>query len=118
MIEFTIEIARTKPRQAVDSARQWAYVESLKRKIGDNSRYPSYAKRTDQQGTVELAFTVQQNGELDSVELSKSSGFIVLDVETLRNVRESAPFNPVPNTGMPGPLIVRLMFKYKLLTPP
>lgn len=115
---MSIEVARTQPREAADSPRQWAYVESLKRKIGDNSRYPSYAKRTDQQGTVELAFTVQQNGELDSVELSKSSGFIVLDVETLRNVRESAPFDPLPTTGMPGPLIVRLMFKYKLLTQP
>ena len=108
----SVQVARTEPRAPSDSPRQWAYVETLKRKISGNSRYPDYAKRTGQQGIVDLVFAVQESGGIDDVRLSKSSGFIVLDVEALRNVRESAPFGPVPVSA--GPLTVRLTFSYKL----
>ena len=114
----SVEVARTEPRAAADNPRQWAYVESLKRKISGKSRYPAYAEQKGQQGAVELVFAVQDNGEVDRVELSRSSGFIVLDVEALRNVRESAPFGPVPSTGASGPLTVRLTFSYRLPAPP
>ena len=108
----SVQVVRTEPRAPSDSPRQWAYVETLKRKISGNSRYPDYAKRTGQQGIVDLVFAVQESGGIDDVRLSKSSGFIVLDVEALRNVRESAPFGPVPVSA--GPLTVRLTFSYKL----
>ena len=114
----SVEVARTEPQAALANPRQWAYVESLKRTITGKSRYPAYAERTGQQGTVEVVFAVKDNGEVDGVELSKSSGFIVLDVEALRSVRESAPFGPLPNTGTPGPLTVRLTLSYKLPAPP
>ena len=114
----SVEVARTEPQAVVDNPRRWAYVESLKRKIKDKSRYPAYAERKGQQGTVEVVFAVKEDGEVDSVELSRSSGFIVLDVEALRSVRESAPFGPVPATGTPGPLAVRLTFSYTLPAPP
>jgi len=113
-----VEVARTEPPAVVDNPRQWAYVESLKRKVEDESRYPAYAERNGQQGTVEVVLAVRDDGELDSVELSKTSGFILLDVQALRSVRESAPFGPVPASGSPGPLAVRLTFSYKLPAPP
>ena len=114
----SVEVGRTEPQAVLANPRQWAYVESLKRTIKGKSRYPAYAERTGQQGTVEVVFAVKDNGEVDGVELSKSSGFIVLDVEALRSVRESAPFGPLPNTGAPGPLTVGLTFSYKLPAPP
>ena len=57
---------------------------------------------------------VARNGDLEKVEMSKSSGVIVLDVEALRNVRESAPFGPVPDGSAAEPLAVGLTFVYKL----
>ena len=113
----SVEVARTETRALVDNPRQWAYVETLKRKIKGKSRYPAYAERNGQQGTVEVVFAVTDDGEVDNVELSRSSGFILLDVEALRSVRESAPFGPVPATGTPKPLAVRLTFSYKLSAP-
>ncbi len=110
----SVQVARAEPPSAADNPREWAYVESLKRKIGGRSRYPAYARRTGQQGTVALVLAVRENGQLAGVELSESSGFIVLDVEALRNVRESAPFGPVPVRATPGPLTVRLTISYKL----
>jgi protein TonB len=98
----------------VDTPGEGVYIESLTRKIRGNSRYPEYARRTGQGGTVELVFAVQENGDVENVKLLKSSGFIVLDVEALRNVRESAPFGSVPARADPGPLTVRLTFSYKL----
>lgn len=110
----SVQVARAESPSASDNPRQWAYVESLKRKISGRSRYPAYARRTGQQGTVALAFTVRENGELAGVEMSESSGFIVLDVEALRNVREAAPFGPVPARATPGPLTVRMTISYTL----
>ncbi len=109
-----VRVTRSEPPPTVDSPGQVAYVESVTRKIGGNSRYPEYARRTGQEGTVDLVFAVRENGDIEDLKLLKSSGFIVLDVEALRNVRESAPFGPVPARADPEPLTVRLTLSYKL----
>lgn len=109
-----VRVTRTEPGEEPDDPRRWAYVESLRRKVGGNARYPEYAKRTRQQGAVDVVFAVRENGEVEGVELSGSSGFIVLDMEALRNVRESAPFGPVPGSVAGSPLTVRLTLNYEL----
>lgn len=109
-----VRVTQTEPSEEPDDPREWAYVESLRRKIGGNARYPEYARRTRQQGAVDVVFVVRENGEVEGVKLSNSSGFIVLDVEALRNVRESAPFGPVPGSLAESPLTVRLTLNYEL----
>ena len=116
--EASVEVAPLDPQPAGDNPRQWAYVESIRRKIRGNSRYPDFAKRSRQQGTAALVFTVREDGGVESLALLQSSGFTVLDVEALRNVRESAPFGPVPSQAVPGPLTVRLTFRYGLSAAP
>lgn len=114
----SIEVAFLDPQPAGDNPRQWAYVESIRRKVHGNSRYPDFARRSRQQGTAALVFTVREDGGVESLALLQSSGFTVLDVEALRNVRESAPFVPVPSQAVPGPLTVRLTFRYGLSAAP
>jgi len=109
-----VRVIRTEPREEPGNPRERAYVESLRRKIGGNARYPEYAKRTRQQGAVDVVFAVHGNGEVEGVKLSRSSGFIVLDVEALRNVRESAPFGPMPGSVAGDPVTVRLTLNYEL----
>ena len=109
-----VRVTRSEASTTVDSPGEGTYVESLTTKIGGNSRYPEYARRMGQEGTVDLVFAVRENGEVEDLKLLKSSGFIVLDVEALRNVRESAPFGPVPARADPEPLTVRLTLSYKL----
>ena len=116
--QASVEVAPLDPQPAGDNPRQWAYVESIRRKIHGNSRYPDFAKRSRQQGTAALVFTVREDGGVESLALLQSSGFTVLDVEALRNVRESAPFGPVPSQAVPGPLTVRLTFRYGLSAAP
>lgn len=112
-----VRITRSEPGTA-DEPGQRAYVDSLRKKISADSRYPDYAKRTRREGTVDLVLVVGRNGDLEKVEMAKSSGFIVLDVEALRNVRESAPFDPVPDGSVAEPLTVGLTFSYKLPVAP
>lgn len=112
-----VRITRSAPGTA-DEPGQRAYVDSLRKKISANSRYPDYAKRTRREGTVDLVLVVGRNGDLEKVEMSKSSGFIVLDVEALRNVRESVPFDPVPDGSATEPLTIGLTFSYKLPAAP
>ncbi len=109
-----VRVTRAEPRQEPGNPREWAYVEALRRKIGGNARYPEYARRTRQQGTVDLVLVVRDTGAVEGVSLSRSSGFIVLDVEALRNVRESAPFAPLPDGLAETPLTVRLTLHYEL----
>ena len=109
-----VRVTHTEPREEPDNPRERAYVESLRRKIGGNARYPGYAKRTRQEGAVDVVFAVRGNGEVEGVKVSRSSGFIVLDVEALRNVRESAPFGPMPGGVAGSPLTVRLTLSYAL----
>lgn len=111
----SVEVASPDPQPAGGNPRQRAYVESLRRKVRGSSRYPDFARRSGQQGTAAVVFTVREDGEVESLEILKSSGFTVLDVEALRNVRESAPFGPVPRgLAVPDPLTVRLTFRYRL----
>ena len=111
-----VRVTRSEPLTADDSG-EWEYVESVRQKIRGNSRYPGFARRMGQEGTVELAFAVQRNGDVQNAEVVKSSGFVVLDVEALRNVRESAPYDAVPDGAGSEPLTVRLTFIYKLPVP-
>ena len=111
----SVEVASPDPHPAGGNPRQRAYLESLRRKVRGNSRYPEFARRSGQQGTAAVVFTVREDGEVESLEILKSSGFTVLDVEALRNVRESAPFGPMPRgQAVPDPLTVRLTFRYRL----
>ncbi len=113
-----VQVTHTEPWEEPDNPREWAYVESLRRKIGGNARYPEYAKRTRQEGAVDVVFAVRENGEVEGIKLSRSSGFIVLDVEALRNVRETAPFGPIPRSVPDNSLTVRLTLNYGLPDPP
>ena len=112
-----VQVTRSEPGAADDPVEQ-AYVESLRKKLNGNSRYPDYARRKGHEGAVDLVFAVGENGDVDNVKLLKSSGFILLDVEALRNVRESAPFGPVPAATATVPLTVRLTFSYELPAAP
>ncbi len=113
-----VRVTWSEPAAAKDYG-EWAYVESLRRKIGSNTRYPDHARRTGQEGTVDVVFAVRRSGEVANLELSKSSGVILLDLEALRNVSESAPFDPVPDgVAAAAPLTVRLTLSYRLPAAP
>lgn len=66
-----------------------------------NKRYPSSAQARHEQGTAQLAFSLDRRGRVTSSRILRSSGSAVLDHETLELVRRAQPFPPPP-PELPG----------------
>jgi protein TonB len=66
-----------------------------------NKRYPSAAQARHEQGTAQLAFSLDRHGRVISTRILRSSGSATLDHETLELVRRAQPFPPPP-AELPG----------------
>jgi protein TonB len=64
-------------------------------------RYPYEAQYRRQQGIAYLHFTMDRNGRVLSARIEKSSGYDVLDQETLALIRRAEPL-PKPPPEIPG----------------
>jgi protein TonB len=64
-------------------------------------RYPRQAERLRQQGVVYVRFAVARDGAVSGLTLGRSSGFALLDQETLDTVRRASPV-PAPPAEVAG----------------
>ncbi|OOF14318.1 MULTISPECIES: energy transducer TonB [unclassified Salinivibrio] len=64
-------------------------------------RYPRFARRLKQQGSPRVTFTVNRQGEVQSVKLQTSSQFESLDEEAKALVQRASPL-PTPPDALPG----------------
>jgi TonB family protein len=73
-----------------------SYIESWSQHMGafGQDRFPSVLSEKKLYGTCELSMTVLANGTLESVIISKSSGYPELDELALALVKGAAPFPP------------------------
>lgn len=76
--------------------RFFDYLARLKRQISSEWSYPEEAQRVGVSGDVEVVFTLNPAGTLVYLQLTRSSGFPVLDNEVLRAVKTAAPYDPFP----------------------
>jgi protein TonB len=74
-----------------------SYNRWLKVKVESGLHYPELAALSGLQGTLYILFDIMKDGSLGRLELLKSSGYKILDDEALRAIRDSAPFQPLPN---------------------
>ena len=75
------------------------YVEDWRRKIEriGNLNYPEEAKQKGIHGSLQLTVAIRANGEVESVEINRSSGHKVLDQAAVRIVRLASPFASFPD---------------------
>ncbi|HEX7519837.1 MAG TPA: energy transducer TonB, partial [Candidatus Deferrimicrobium sp.] len=73
-----------------------SYFASIKRKIELVWQYPYEAAAAGIQGELSLDFVIARSGNVDSIELVRSSGSKILDDEAIRSIRKAAPFDPIP----------------------
>ncbi|WP_051284293.1 energy transducer TonB [Desulforegula conservatrix] len=71
----------------------FAYIRDLVRK---KLKYPRAAVSMGLFGKVGVSFTVLENGELADIEVSRSSGARILDMDAVDTVMRAAPFPPPP----------------------
>ncbi len=78
------------------------YAAEIRGRINKVKRYPLMARKFGKQGTVEVKFSVDQNGKLLDKQIVSSSGFNSLDKAALRSLGQASPFSPLPD-ALVGP---------------
>jgi protein TonB len=75
------------------------YVDNWSQKIEriGNLNYPQEAKTRKLYGSLQLTVAIKANGEVESVEVNRSSGHKVLDQAAIRIVRLASPFDKFPS---------------------
>ena len=116
LVEKTLEIARLeaqirrefqayqeRPKRKFVGARASEYrfaqyVDNWRLKIEriGNLNYPEEAKARRLYGSLQLTVAIKADGEVESVEINRSSGHKVLDQAAVRIVRLAAPFDRFP----------------------
>lgn len=64
--------------------------------VAKKDRLEELARSRGANGSVAIAFSVDDGGAIDNIELMRGSGQAELDAEALTMVREAAPFPPPP----------------------
>ena len=74
------------------------YVDTWRIKIEriGNLNYPAEAKSKKLYGRLQMTVAIKADGEVENIEINRSSGYKVLDQAAIRIVRLSAPFEPFP----------------------
>lgn len=85
----------------VDQNRVMNWQSSLMVKLNESKRYPAGARRSRQEGVAYLRFAMDREGTVLSASIERSSGYPLLDEETLALIERAQPL-PVPPEDMPG----------------
>jgi protein TonB len=82
----------------VQESRFATYVDGWRLKIEriGNLNYPEEAKTRKIYGSLQLTVAIRADGEVDSIEVNRSSGHKFLDQAAIRIVRLAAPFDRFP----------------------
>ncbi|MDF2690423.1 MAG: tonB [Gammaproteobacteria bacterium] len=86
----TIGVHQTTSQQIAPQNIQ-ILLDALDRDIQAHLVYPDLAQSTIQQGSTQLAFDLQPNGQISDIELVKSSGAEDLDQAAINAVQKSSP---------------------------
>lgn len=73
--------------------------------VEKNKRYPEAARSRREQGTAQVAFTLDRQGMVVSARLTQSSGSGALDDEAIALLKRAQPF-PAPPATFPGEFVV------------
>ena len=75
------------------------YVDKWRQKVEriGNLNYPEEAKSRRLYGSLQLTVAIKADGEVEGVEINRSSGHKVLDQAAIRIVRLAAPFDRFPD---------------------
>jgi TonB family protein len=88
------------------------YFTKIKQLIESHWEYPEVALRYGLQGRLALQFMIGANGQLEQLQLVRSSGSQVLDEEAVRAIKAAAPFPPIPPWIKPNPLFISASMEY------
>ncbi len=94
--------------------RYVSYVKLIESRLATNWDYPRPAWENLMEGDVFILFTVDRQGRLNNIRILESSPYEILNQETQRTIRVSAPFPPFPDTITVDKLNIKAKFQYRL----
>ncbi|HLA28366.1 MAG TPA: energy transducer TonB [Syntrophales bacterium] len=92
-----------------------AYLKKIKRKIENIWSYPRQAFEREKEGTSTVKFSLDKSGKLLASRVIKSSGYDLLDKETISAIRAAAPYESFPPDINFSRLHILATFHYSLL---
>lgn len=113
MIEsMTLSTAEPAPQDALSP-----YLKEVRQKIESVKKYPSAARKFEIEGTVYVQFTILSDGNVEEVEVARSSGYETLDKAAVLAIKDAAPFSSFPKAIRRESLRIELPLAFKLLEP-
>jgi TonB family protein len=94
--------------------RYVTYAQAIKERIAGQWKYPQEARKKKLEGRLVALFSLNKEGALTRMEITRSSGHEVLDREAERAVQSAAPFPPFPSTITVSRLNINVSFDYTL----
>jgi protein TonB len=88
------------------------YFQILKRQIQEKWSYPREAGDRGIGGQLTIDFVIAKNGQLEAIELRRSSGVEILDRYALNAIKLAQPFPPFPDSLGKEKLLIAGIFNY------
>ncbi|NQY27450.1 MAG: energy transducer TonB [Piscirickettsiaceae bacterium] len=95
-------------------AAKQSYFSIIAARLTKHKRYPSQARRRNQEGVVTLFFIVNRDGKVLESRISRSSGYKKLDDAVLRMLRKAAPFPSFSDDMEQAQLSINIPIEFKL----
>jgi TonB family protein len=96
--------------------RYVSYAKVIKERLMQHWEYPRKARDNLIEGQVLVIFSLDRQGNLKDVKILMPSAYAILDEETERAIRASAPFPPFPGSVTVRKLNIKANFAYVLKT--
>jgi protein TonB len=97
-----------------DDKRYVTYAQAIKERIAGQWKYPQEARKKKLEGRLVALFSLNREGSLTRLDITKTSGHDVLDREAERAIESAAPFPPFPSTITVSRLNINVSFDYTL----
>jgi TonB family protein len=94
--------------------RYVSYARVIKKEIMRQWAYPPEARENLIEGSLMVLFSLTSDGEMTRTEVTRGSGYEILDREVLRAIRDAAPFPPFPGSITVKRLNIKATFDYRL----
>ncbi|MBC8461723.1 MAG: energy transducer TonB [Deltaproteobacteria bacterium] len=91
------------------------YLKEVRQKIERVKKYPGAASKFGVEGTVYVKFTILPNGNVEEVEVARSSGYETLDKAAVLAIKTAAPFLPFPKAIRRESLRIEVPLVFKLI---
>lgn len=97
-------------------AKEADYFALVSAHLNRKKRYPTEAKRAQQQGVVTIRFTVARDGTVSGISVKRSSGHELLDAATVELLQRVSPLPKFPSAMKRESVTLSLPIDYSLKT--